>query len=245
LEATSGAAPKEDKPNLNNTGKTSTKIFMFPNRCTGKATKKMLLEHNLQIAAQEMNIMPGLHLALVSVPKLADAGYTTVLPKNGAAIYNNNTTPVTASNPPILESDICQHTGMWRLKLDPKNPNTHSPNKQHETPETTNVIFDLPSSCKTLLWYHASAGFLPKETYIIAIRNRNYATWPKLTVMLINQYFPNLDKTVKGHLKHLINKTKSIEENYRKLDSRDQNQGQKITFPPHPNHQNPQRFLPH
>jgi hypothetical protein len=37
--------------------------------------------------------------------------------------------------------------------------------------------------------------------FIDANRNRNYATWLKLMVTLINQYYPNLDKTVKGHLK--------------------------------------------
>jgi hypothetical protein len=40
-----------------------------------------------------------------------------------------------------------------------------------------------------------------KGTFINTIRNGNYATWPKLTVMLINCYYPDLDKTVKGHLK--------------------------------------------
>jgi hypothetical protein len=65
---------------------------MFPDGCTGKATKKMLLKHNLRQSAQEMNIVPGLHSALVSIPKLADAGYTTVFNKNGAAIYNDETT---------------------------------------------------------------------------------------------------------------------------------------------------------
>jgi hypothetical protein len=147
----------------------------------------------MQIAAREMNILPGLHSALVSVPKLADAGYTMVLAKDGAAIY------ITASNLPILESDWCQHAGMWRLNLDPKNQNTHSPDKQHVNPKTINVIFDLPSSGKTFLWYHASAGVPPKETFIDAICNRNYATWPKLMVTLINHYYPDSDKTVKGH----------------------------------------------
>jgi hypothetical protein len=177
LGATSGAAPEEDEQDLNNAGKMSRKTFMFPNGCTGKATKKMLLKHNLQIVAQKLNIMPGLHLVLVSVPKLADAGYNRVLTKDGAAIYDDNTTTITSSNPPILESNRCQHTGMWRLNLDPKNPNTHSPDKQHVTPKTINDIFDLPSSCKTFRWYHASAGFPPKETFINTIVcNGNYAT---------------------------------------------------------------------
>jgi hypothetical protein len=107
LGATSGTAPEEDDQDLDNTGKMFRKIFMFPNGRTRKATKKMLLKHNLLIAAQEINIVPGLHLALVSVPKLADAGYTTVLMKHGMAIYNDNTTAITASNPPILESNRC------------------------------------------------------------------------------------------------------------------------------------------
>ncbi len=79
--ATSGAAPEEDAPDLDDTGQPSQKTFMFPDGCTGKATKKMLLKHNLRLAAQEINIVPGLHSALVSIPKLADTGYTTVFNK--------------------------------------------------------------------------------------------------------------------------------------------------------------------
>jgi hypothetical protein len=148
-----------------------------------------------------MNIMPGLHLALMSVPKLADAGYTAVLTKDGAAIYHDNTAAITASNPLIPESDWCQHTGMWRLNLDPKNPNPHSPNEQHVNPNTINAIFDLLSSRKTFLWYHPSVGFPPKEAFIDAVSNGNYTIWQKLMVTLINRYFLNLNETVKGPLK--------------------------------------------
>ncbi len=124
--------------------------------------------------------MPDLlHLALVSVPKLADTGYTMVLTKDDAAIYDDNTTAITASNPPILKSNRCQH-------IDCKDPHTHSPDEQHVTPKTINVISDLPNSHKTVLWYHTSAGFPPKETFNDAVCNGNYATWPKLMVTLIN-----------------------------------------------------------
>jgi hypothetical protein len=127
LGATSRAAPEEDEQELKDTGEMSRKTFVFPDGRIGKATKKLLLKHNLLLAAQETNILPGLHSALVSIPKLADAGYTTVLTKNGAAIYNDNSTAITASNPLILESDWCQHTGMCRLDLDLKTPNLHKP----------------------------------------------------------------------------------------------------------------------
>ena len=76
--ATSGAAPEEDEECFVNTGEASTKTFMFPDKRTNKATKRMLTKHNLRPTACEMNIVPGLHSTLISVPKLMDAGYTTV-----------------------------------------------------------------------------------------------------------------------------------------------------------------------
>jgi hypothetical protein len=198
--ATSGAAPEEDAPDLDNTEQPSQKTFMFPDGRTGKATKKMLLKRNLCLAAREMNIVPGLHSALVSIPKLADAGYTTVFNKNGAAIYDDRTTTFTATNPPVLESEQCKHTGMWTLNL---NPESTISNQEVPTapPKTLNVIFDLPSSRETFHWCHAFLGFPPKETFVDAVHKGNYATWPKLTVTLINRYFPDSDKTIKGHLK--------------------------------------------
>jgi hypothetical protein len=110
------------------------------------------------------------------------------------------TTMFMATNPPVLESERCKHTGMWTLNL---NPETTISNQEFPTapPETLNVIFDLPSFRETFLWYHASVGFLPKETFVDAVRKGNYATWPKLTVTLINRYFLDSNKTIKGHLK--------------------------------------------
>jgi hypothetical protein len=78
---TSGAAPEEDEDAFEDTGKLSKKTFMFPDKHTNKVTKKMRLKHKLCPAAREMNIAPGLHSTLVSIPKLADEGYTTVFSK--------------------------------------------------------------------------------------------------------------------------------------------------------------------
>jgi hypothetical protein len=80
----------------------------------------MRLKHKLRPAAREMNIVPGLHSTLVSVPKLADAGYTTVFSKKGAAIYDDHITTITANKPPVLEADRCNLTGLWKLPLHPE-----------------------------------------------------------------------------------------------------------------------------
>jgi hypothetical protein len=196
--ATSGAAPEEDEDAFEDTGKLSKKMFMFPDKCTNKATKKMRLKHKLHPAAREMNIVPGLHSTLVSVPKLADAGYTTVFSQKGAAIYDDHTTTITANKPPILEAIRCNLTSLWKL---PHHLEGIAANGEPPHNEAINIIFDLPSACQNFLWYHAAARFPPKETFINAVRSRNYATWPKLIVQLIHKYIRDLDETAKGHLK--------------------------------------------
>jgi hypothetical protein len=196
--ATSGAAPEEDEECFIHTGEASTKIFMFPDKRTNRAMKKMLTKHNLRPAKREMNIVPGLHSTLISVPKLADAGYTTVFNKDGAAIYDDYTTTITPSWPPVLNADRCNQTGLWNLPLDDQNL---EPYKNPHTNDALNVIFDLPSARHSFLWYHAAAGFSVKETFIKAVCNGNLATWPKLTVTLINRHMPVSNETSKGHLK--------------------------------------------
>jgi hypothetical protein len=128
---TSGAAPEENEDAFEDTGKLSKKTFMFPDKRTNKATNKMRLKHKLCPAAREMNIVPKLHSTLVSVPKLADAGYTTVFSKEGAAIYNDHTTTITANKPPVLEADrcnLCRSPVSWGWTDHPK---TGSRTRQH------------------------------------------------------------------------------------------------------------------
>ena len=87
-----GAGPEDDADKLEDTDERSTKTFMFPDRRTATATKKMMLKHKLRDGAREMNIVPGMHTSLIGIPKLADAGYTTVLRGDGAEIYDDITT---------------------------------------------------------------------------------------------------------------------------------------------------------
>ena len=104
------------------------------------------------------------------------------------------------TSPPVLDANRCNLTGLWKLPLQEDNQDDNrSPPQQQGEP--INVIFDLPTTRQTFLWYHASAGFPTKETFIGAVRNGNYTTWPKLTVALIHMHMPNSDKTAKGHLK--------------------------------------------
>jgi hypothetical protein len=52
-----------------------------------------------------------------------------------------------------------------------------------------------------VLYFHAAAGFPPKETFRDAVRAGNYTTWPGLTTQLVTKHFPDSNETQKGHMK--------------------------------------------
>ena len=83
--------------------------------------------------------------------------------KAGAMIYDDYTTKITTSNPPVLDADRCDSTGLWKLPLDDKIKETSTISAMNKA---INAIFDLPSALQTFLWYHASAGFPVKEQFI-------------------------------------------------------------------------------
>jgi hypothetical protein len=151
--ATSGASPEEDEDAFEDTGELSKKTFMFVDKRTNKATNKMHLKHKLCPAAREMNIVPGLHSTLVSVPKLADAGYTTVFSKKGAAIYDDHTTTITAYKPPVLEANRCNLTGLWKLPLPPEGiaANGEPPQDEAITSSLSSQVYARTSS-GTMWW---------------------------------------------------------------------------------------------
>ena len=67
--------------------------------------------------------------------------------------------------------------------------------------EAISHVFELPSTEKTIAYYHAAAGFPTQDTWITAVRAGNYNTWPGLSVKAIRKDYPETDKTPKGHMK--------------------------------------------
>ena len=60
--------------------------------------------------------------------------------------------------------------------------------------------YDLPSVEALVKYFHAAAGFPVRDTWIKAIKNGNYASWPGLTYNNAKKYCPSADETIKGHL---------------------------------------------
>jgi hypothetical protein len=150
-----------------------------------------------------MNIVPNLHSTLISVPKMADHGYIAVFDKMEARIYNGTTTTITTSGDPLIVAPRCNVTGLWKMELDLDYEilGQEHPNHFIAGVDVANAIFDLPNTRPSLMYYHASAGFPVKETFMDAVRAKNYATWPGLATTLISKHIPDSKEMQKGHIK--------------------------------------------
>ena len=62
-------------------------------------------------------------------------------------------------------------------------------------------VYSLPSMPQTIRYLHAAVGFPTKDSWIKAIKNGNYATWPGITAKAVNRHFPESIETQKGHMK--------------------------------------------
>jgi hypothetical protein len=76
--ATSGAGPKENEEPLLDMGLLSEKTFMFPDKCTAQAMKKMLLKHNIRESARKIKMIPGMHSTLMSILRIQIYGLNSL-----------------------------------------------------------------------------------------------------------------------------------------------------------------------
>ena len=68
-----------------------------------------------------------------------------------------------------------------------------------DSTEAINNIYELPSIARAVRYLHGAIGFPTKATWLTAIRNGNFLTWPLITVNNVNKHFPESEETQKGH----------------------------------------------
>jgi hypothetical protein len=73
--------------------------------------------------------------------------------------------------------------------------NTEWPN------ETAANVYSLPSISWVIIYLHAAAGFPTKPTWLKAIANGNYKSWPIVTTANVKKRFPESIETQKGRMK--------------------------------------------
>ena len=128
------------------TGEKSNKKVNMPNGNSLKTSHKALLPNkSLNAKARECDILPGLqHSSLVSVGKLADAGYCTIFMPGNQCVYvmDGNQVKVHVSGEAVLRG-WRDHQGLWRVPLEDGESVALT---QEELDESINNVFDLPST---------------------------------------------------------------------------------------------------
>jgi hypothetical protein len=61
-------------------------------------------------------------------------------------------------------------------------------------------VYELPSLEPSICYLHAAASFPPKSTWLKAVRQGNYSTWPLINVNNVAKYFPESVETQMGHM---------------------------------------------
>ncbi len=131
--------------------------------------------------AWKAHVLPGLRPnSLVSVGKLADAGYTTIIHPagRGVTVHQKKSMHIRLLHKPVLQG-WQDENGLWRLSCKPTAPILVSKTAKQEAASN---VYSLPSILQAIKYLHAAAGFPTKDTWVKAIKNGNYVSWPGLTV---------------------------------------------------------------
>ena len=138
-------------------------------RAIEASAKALLPWHKLRQGARQCDILPGLQdNSLVSVGKLADAGYCTLFVPGGQGVQVFDAEKVNISI--SAESVLQWHQdkqGLWRVPIDNKEDASLN---NDELAQAINNVFDLPSVEQTIKYLHACIGFPTKRTWLKAIK---------------------------------------------------------------------------
>ena len=224
--ATSNAGTTSDP--FDGEGVESNKVFSMPTGAQAPATKQKELLLDVRNPAKQVHIVPTLEQTLLSGSKFADAGYTAVYDEDEVNFYEAKDIKITAEA--VLRGYRCYKSGLWRVPLKPfvinenedtlvldskcgqssKNMNYKVPTsveiREHlqasieRTHDTMNNVYELPSIEQSIRYLHAAAGYPVKSTWLKAIRQGNYTSWPLINVKNVNKHFPESEETQFGHM---------------------------------------------
>jgi hypothetical protein len=108
----------------------------------------------------------------------------------------------------ILHGTQDPHTNVWIIPLQLPNPNQPPPRPlpghlEHQANNATpqaNSVYHTSTQANLIQFLHASCGSPVPSTWIKAIDNGHFATWPGLTADLVRTHLPKSTATVKCHL---------------------------------------------
>jgi hypothetical protein len=186
----------------------SNKQFILLDGTVIPATEIAEYPFKVRILAKEPGVSQN---SLLSTVKFADANYITIFDKDKVNIYNANDTTITVTKGAILRGWCDNKANLWHIPLVcmVRNLNTDTvllkrpPSEfllnRPDPTEAVHSVYEMKSQPELVQYLHASAGFPTKPTWLKAIKNKQFASWPGLTAKAVRRHFPDSDETHKGH----------------------------------------------
>ena len=136
-------------------------------------------------------ILPGLKKhSLISIAKLCDNDCIATFTKKDVTITKNNKS--------IWKGQRDNTTKLWMLPLPPEH---HQVNNVHT----------MDTVLQQIQYLHACAGYPTKTTWLQAIKNGYFATWPIITYKTVQKYLTEPEPTIKGHINQIKQNTRSTQ----------------------------------
>jgi len=142
----------------------------------------------LPSSARTAHVLPNLKVnPLLSIGQLTDHGCSAHFYQRHAVIKHNGRTILRGTRTP---------PGLWTII-----PQPHDPRPRLNAASTYNQPVSRLSD--HLAFLHAACFSPTPSTWITAVKNKQFTTWPALTATNIRKHLPKSEATAKGHLDQL------------------------------------------
>jgi hypothetical protein len=120
---------------------------------------------------------------------MCDSGCADTFTSNKVTVKNGLTT--------VLDGTLYPDSGLWQPPFSDTAPSLALP--QH----MAHNVYEQKSIQDTIGYLHAFYFSPVQDTWIKAISNGHFMTWPALTVDNVYNYLPKSDAMVKGHMNQI------------------------------------------
>ena len=110
----------------------------------------------------------------------------------------------------------CEATGsrLWRIDLQPGESNLSiMPNDANLATLAAYNAYDLPRVAELIIYFHATAGYPVRSSWLKSIGAGNYSLWTGLMLANTTKYCPSADATIMGHLVQKLQGVRSTKHN--------------------------------
>jgi hypothetical protein len=133
--------------------------------------------------ACEASVHPDLHKSLISLGQLCDHGCDYVLlDKQHASIIKDRVTSIIGTRDPV--------NGMWLVDLEPSGAPTVLPDKHPTYQHCAHSAYEQKTKIGLIDFLHRACFSPPISTWVQAIENNCFATWPGLSAEAVRKFLP-------------------------------------------------------